>query len=133
MTRSSAGKAAIRPCSAGNDTFIWNPGDGSDTVDGQAGNDTLQFNGAAIAEKIDVSANGGHARLTRDIGTVTMDLNGVEHIDVNALGGADTINVHDLSGTDVTVVNIDLESAPARASATAHRTRSPLTGLPATT
>ena len=97
---------------AGNDTFIWNPGDGSDTVDGQAGNDTLQFNGAAIAEKIDVSANGGHARLTRDIGTVTMDLNGVEHIDVNALGGADTINVHDLSGTDVTVVNIDLESAP---------------------
>jgi len=97
---------------AGNDAFIWNPGDGSDTVDGQAGNDTLQFNGAAIAEKIDVSANGGHARLTRDIGTVTMDLNGVEHIDVNALGGADTINVHDLSGTDVTVVNIDLESAP---------------------
>jgi len=100
------------PLGAGNDTFIWNPGDGSDTVDGQAGNDTLQFNGAAIAEKIDVSANGGHARLTRDIGTVTMDLNGVEHIDVNALGGADTINVHDLSGTDVTVVNIDLESAP---------------------
>jgi len=97
---------------AGNDTFIWNPGDGSDTVEGEAGNDTLQFNGAAIAEKIDVSANGGHARLTRDIGTVTMDLNGVEHIDVNALGGADTINVHDLSGTDVTVVNIDLESAP---------------------
>ena len=26
---------------AGNDTFVWNPGDGSDTVEGQAGNDTL--------------------------------------------------------------------------------------------
>src|SRR4051794_3599667 len=34
----------------GNDRFIWNPGDGSDTVDGQTGADTLQFNGANIAE-----------------------------------------------------------------------------------
>ena len=31
---------------AGDDTFIWNPGDGSDTVDGQAGNDTMVFNGS---------------------------------------------------------------------------------------
>ena len=49
---------------AGDDTFVWNPGDGSDTVDGQAGNDTLVFNGANINEKIDISANGGHARLS---------------------------------------------------------------------
>src|SRR5215218_2570175 len=35
---------------AGNDTFIWNPGDGSDIVEGQAGTDTLLFNGANIAE-----------------------------------------------------------------------------------
>src|SRR5262249_25830694 len=98
--------------SAGNDTFVWNPGDGSDTVEGQAGTDTLQFNGDANLEKIDISANGSRASLSRDFGNVTMDLNGLEHIDVNALGGADTINVHDLSGTDVTVVNIDLEGAP---------------------
>ena len=96
---------------AGNDTFVWNPGDGSDTVDGQAGSDTLVFNGANINEKIDISANGSHARLTRDIGTVTMDLNGVEHIDVNALGGADTITVNDLSGTDVSEININLAVA----------------------
>ena len=31
-----------------------------------------------------------------------MDLNGVEHINFNALGGADTITVNDLTGTDVT-------------------------------
>ena len=48
---------------AGDDTFVWNPGDGSDTVDGQAGIDTLLFNGANIAEKIDISANGARARL----------------------------------------------------------------------
>src|SRR6266516_4459894 len=100
---------------AGDDTFVWNPGDASDTVEGQAGVDTLRFNGANIDEKIDISANGERVRLTRDIGTVTMDLNGVEHIEVNALGGADTITVNDLSGTDVNQVAIDLGAQPGTA------------------
>src|SRR5215470_17805439 len=97
---------------AGDDTFIWNPGDASDKIEGQAGTDTLRFNGANIDETIDVSANGTRARLTRDIGTVTMDINGVEHIEVNALGGADTITVNDLTGTDVNQVAIDLGAQP---------------------
>ena len=88
---------------------MWNPGDGSDTVEGQDGADTLAFNGANIFETIDVSANGGRARFTRDIANITMDLNGVETIDFKALGGADKITVHDLSGTDFTAVKIDLE------------------------
>ena len=37
-----------------------------------------------------------------------MDLNDVEAISFNALGGADTIVVNDMSGTDVTEVNINL-------------------------
>ena len=37
-----------------------------------------------------------------------MDLNDVEKIDFNALGGADNIVINDLSGTDLIVVNIDL-------------------------
>ena len=86
---------------AGDDTFVWNPGDGSDTVEGQAGTDTLLFNGANIDENIDISANGGRARLSRDVANITMDLNDVEHIEFNALGGADTITVNDLTGTDV--------------------------------
>src|SRR3982751_1958302 len=69
---------------AGDDSFVWNPGDGSDIVEGQAGTDTLVFNGANIAEKIDISANGPRVRFTRDIGTVTMDLNGVERINFTA-------------------------------------------------
>jgi Ca2+-binding RTX toxin-like protein len=93
---------------AGNDTFIWNPGDDSDIVEGQAGLDTLQFNGANVAERIDIAANGGRARFLRDIGTVFMDLNDVETIDFNALGGADLVTVHDLAGTDITKVAIDL-------------------------
>jgi Ca2+-binding RTX toxin-like protein len=93
---------------AGNDTFVWNPGDGSDTVEGQAGTDTLLFNGANINEKIDISANGGRVRFTRDVAAITMDLGGVENIQFNALGGADTITVSDLTGTSVSQVNLDL-------------------------
>src|SRR5262249_54322648 len=55
---------------------------------------------------------GSRVRLTRDIGTVTMDLNGVEHLQLDALGGADNITVNDLSGTGVTQVAIDLASPP---------------------
>src|SRR5262249_29377689 len=93
---------------AGDDTFVWNPGDNSDTVEGQGGHDTLQFNGANVSENMDLSANGNRLRLTGAIGNVTMDVNGVEQVNLTARGGADIITVHDLSGTDVTQVNIDL-------------------------
>jgi Ca2+-binding RTX toxin-like protein len=92
------------------DTFIWNPGDGNDTVEGQGGFDTLRFNGSNAGEDIDITANGGRLRFTRDIATVTMDLNDVERIAFKALGGADTITVNDLTGTDVQQVAIDLEA-----------------------
>lgn len=100
---------------AGDDTFVWNPGDDNDTVDGQAGNDTHLFNGASVAEKIEISANGSHARLTRDVANVTMDLDNVETVDVRALGGADTLTVDDLSNTDVKQVKLDLGSADGQA------------------
>ena len=76
---------------AGDDTFVWNPGDDNDTLEGQDGFDTMLFNGANIAEQITVSANGGRVIFFRDIANVTMDLNDVEGIDFNALGGADTV------------------------------------------
>ena len=93
---------------AGNDRFVWNPGDGSDTVEGQAGADTLDFRGANIAEQIDIAANGGRVRFVRDVAAITMDTNDVETIEFHALGGADKITVGDLSGTGVTKVAIDL-------------------------
>src|SRR4051812_6422192 len=55
---------------AGNDTFQWDPGDGSDTVEGQDGTDKMAFNGANIAENMDVSANGGRVRFTRNIAAI---------------------------------------------------------------
>jgi Ca2+-binding RTX toxin-like protein len=93
---------------AGDDTFVWDPGDGSDTIEGQDGTDTMRFNGANVAEKIDLSANGNRLRFVRDIANITMDTHGVEQVDFNALGGADLVTVNDLSGTDVNDVNVDL-------------------------
>src|SRR2546421_8101021 len=37
-----------------------------------------------------------------------MDTHGVENVDFNALGGADQVTVNDLTGTDVTSVDVDL-------------------------
>src|SRR4051794_23958783 len=96
---------------AGDDTFVWNPGDGNDTIEGQAGTDTMLFNGANIAETITMSANGGRFRFTRDIANITMDTDDVEHVQFNALGGADTITINDLSGTDVSVIDVNLAAA----------------------
>ncbi len=93
---------------SGDDTFVWDPGDGSDTIEGDSGTDTMRFNGANIAEKVDLSANGNHLLFTRDIAGITMDTHGVERVDFNALGGADLVTVNDLSATDVTNVNVNL-------------------------
>ena len=93
---------------AGDDTFVWDPGDGSDTIEGGAGADTMIFNGANGAEKVDLSANGNRLKFTRDLAGITMDTAGVERVVFNALGGADLVTVHDLTGTDVSNVDVDL-------------------------
>jgi len=91
----------------GNDTFQWDAGDGSDKVDGNAGHDVMLFNGSVAGEVFDVAANGSRVVFFRSVGTITMDVGGVEEIDTRALGGADAFIAHDLSGTDVTDLEVD--------------------------
>jgi RTX calcium-binding nonapeptide repeat (4 copies) len=92
----------------GEDTFRWDPGDGSDVIEGQDGSDTMLFNGAAVAEQVTLSANGGRLTFFRVQANITMDTNDVEIVDFNALGGMDNVTVNDLAGTDVTQTNLDL-------------------------
>jgi Ca2+-binding RTX toxin-like protein len=47
-------------------------------------------------------------RLFRDVANITMDVDGVEQINLGERGGADTTTVNDLTGTGVTDVAIDL-------------------------
>jgi Ca2+-binding RTX toxin-like protein len=90
------------------DSFTWDPGDGSDVVEGGNGSDRMIFNGAAGNEILTASAVGGRVEFLRNLGNIDMDLNDVERIDLNPLGGTDQTNVNDLSGTDLEDVNVDL-------------------------
>jgi Ca2+-binding RTX toxin-like protein len=92
----------------GNDVFGWVPGDGSDFVDGGAGLDTLDFDGANADENIQIFANAGKAIFFRDIAAVTMTLTNVETIEFEALGGSDLVTINNLAGTAVKHVEIDL-------------------------
>jgi Ca2+-binding RTX toxin-like protein len=96
---------------AGADTFPWDPGDGSDTIEGQDGPDRMVFNGSNVSERMDASANGGRVRFVRDVGAITMDLNDVESIVAKTLGGTDSLAVGDLTGTDVVDVAADLAAS----------------------
>jgi hypothetical protein len=95
----------------GKDSFRWDPGDGSDVVEGQDGTDEMVFNGAAASETVDMTANGHRLTFFRQPGAVTMDTRGVELVDFNALGGQDHVTIGDLSRTDVTHTNVDLASS----------------------
>ena len=105
------GGADVALLGTGDDTFVWDPGDGSDVIEGQDGLDTMVFNGAGVADQVELSANGNRLRFFRNPGAITMDTAGVEQVDFNALGGADLVTVGDLSGTDVTAFDVDLASS----------------------
>jgi hypothetical protein len=97
---------------AGKDTALWDPGDGSDTIEGEGGNDTLLFSMSNANETVDLSANGTRLRLFRNVGSVTMDVNGVQQIVLQARGGTDDVTVNDLTATDVRSVTVDLAALP---------------------
>ena len=100
--------ADVAQLGSGSDSFIWNPGDGSDDVDGQRGSDTMVFNGNAADERMSVFANGTQSVLTRNVGTITMNMDSIEGVDLTTLGGGDEVVVGDLSGTSLRNVNVDL-------------------------
>jgi hypothetical protein len=94
----------------GDDTAGWLPGEGSDSVFGGSGRDTLAFTGAGGDEVMSLAANGQRAVFLRSPGSVRMDLDDVERLEVDALGGIDTVTVGDLTGTDLDEVGIDLSA-----------------------
>jgi hypothetical protein len=94
---------------SGRDSFRWDPGDGSDIVEGKSGTDTLDFNGAGVAEDMRLLAEGERSVFLRDVATIRMDMDGVEKLDLTALGGTDKVTVEDMAGTDFRQANVDLQ------------------------
>lgn len=93
----------------GNDRILWTVGDGSDVVEGGAGVDEQFLTGTAGADNFTLSAAGGHV-LASD-GAETLNIHGVEEISLQTLAGADTIQVGDLSTTEVRTLVIDVGAA----------------------
>jgi Ca2+-binding RTX toxin-like protein len=93
---------------AGLDILRWDPGDGSDVVEGQEGHDVLLFIGSADAEAFAATAEGRRVRFTRDLGSIVMTLGGMEKIDTLAQGGSDALAVGDLAGTSMEHVEVNL-------------------------
>lgn len=94
------------------DTFVWNAGDGGETIDGGKGYDTLQFNTTNAAENIEVLDFGGHAFVTRDVAGVTIDTQNVERIVFGGAGGGeDHFFIGQLGATAVQEIDIVLGPA----------------------
>jgi Ca2+-binding RTX toxin-like protein len=92
----------------GDDVFVWDPGDGSDVVEGGNGSDTMAFNGSDGNESMAATGLFGRVSFTRDLGSIVMDLNNVEAIDVRPLRGTDTVTINDAGGTGLERVDVDL-------------------------
>jgi Ca2+-binding RTX toxin-like protein len=89
---------------AGPDTFTWFPGDASDVLDGGPGSDTLAFSAANINEHFAINALSGNSfQLTRDVAAVNMMVSNVEALNLQALGGDDTVTTHPLALTSQTL------------------------------
>jgi Ca2+-binding RTX toxin-like protein len=93
----------------GDDLIIWNDGDGNDSISGNVGTDTLRVTGSAAGEAIQFSLfDGSIFTMTRNVGAVELNMSGVERLEIATLGGADTVNIGDLSSVGVTAVAVDL-------------------------
>ena len=85
----------------GNDTLVWNPGDGDDTMDGEAGTDTIEVNGGGGGEQFEVKASTTPGRVLFDRlgpspipGLFNLDIGTSEKLDFNGNGGDDTLNAN---------------------------------------
>src|SRR5262249_10996530 len=76
----------------GNDRMIWNPGDGTDLLEGGDGDDTAEVNGGNASEVFTITPNGTRVRFDRTTpAPFTLDIGTTEHLVINANGGDDVI------------------------------------------
>ena len=105
-----------------NETYVWGPGDGNDTIAAGAGYDLLIYNGATIGETYTLIAEGSGFQLSRDIGSSTQHVSAVESLTMGLGNGNNIFIAGDLTGVGdlelVTVaggVDIDTFDASAQA------------------
>jgi Ca2+-binding RTX toxin-like protein len=117
------GAADVALLGPDDDAVTWAAGDGNDIVEGQGGVDTMVVTGSGSSEQIDVSAVGSRVRLFRSVDLVTLDLAGLTTLRFQAVGGADTVTVNDLTPTGLADLDVDLAATPGAASGDAEPDR----------
>ena len=87
----------------GDDRFVWNNGDGSDFINGGAGFDVTQVNGAdGAGDEFDLRVVDGQAIFNRlNLGLFTLTNEEIEQFEINGQGGDDSFTVGDLTGSGV--------------------------------
>lgn len=90
------------------DTIEWNNGDGSDRIDGGAGQDQLVVNGSTTdGDAFRVSASAGRLMFRRtNLVAFTLNVGSVEDLVVSAGGGNDTIRIGDTAGSGLDNVSL---------------------------
>src|SRR5436305_1601835 len=88
---------------AGDDTLLWNNGDRSDILNGDAGRDDIEVNGAPTAGDVNtVQPNNGRIKFDRtNLVPFSLDIGSAETMHANGLGGDDTIGVGDVGAFSV--------------------------------
>ena len=93
----------------GTDQFTWNPGDGSDHVDGDADGDLLQINGSAGDDSFDTKVTGGRASIRLIAPPFdSVDFGGFEQLKVDTGSGNDGVFIKALPVTAATQVRLNL-------------------------
>jgi Ca2+-binding RTX toxin-like protein len=81
----------------GDDTLVWNPGQGDDINNGDAGTDTIEVNGGGGGEQFTVKPSATPGRVAFDRtgptppGPFNLDIGTAERLDLNANGGDDSL------------------------------------------
>jgi Ca2+-binding RTX toxin-like protein len=94
----AAGTRDVSRGDAGNDTMVWNPGDGDDVNEGGDGSDTVEVNGGGGGEVFEFKAAAMPGRAVFDRtgpnppGPFNIDIGTAERLDLNANGGDDSLN-----------------------------------------
>ena len=75
------------------DTLVWNDGDGSDMMNGEAGTDTVEVNGSAVnGDDFAITPNGARVRFERrNLVPFRLDIGSAETLQMNGGGGDDRI------------------------------------------
>jgi Ca2+-binding RTX toxin-like protein len=112
--RNAGGTRDLMLGGEGDDTLVWNPGDGDDTMNGEAGYDTVEVNGGGVGEQFEVkpSATPGRVQFDRTgpdpPGPFNLDIGTSEKLDFNGNGGEDTLNANGgAAGLDPFTIDAD--------------------------